>query len=65
MDIDNIVQVVSQGETDGELIYTCQMFQPGIFSRFSQPVHFSRFKPDNLLLSTAIFAGYNLEKYTG
>jgi len=28
-------------------------------------VHFSRFKPDNLLLSTARFAGYNLEKYTG
>ena len=41
------------------------MIQPGIFSRFSQPVHFSRFKPDNLLLSTARFSGYNLEKYTG
>ena len=26
----------------GELIYTCKMIQPGIFSRFSQPVHFSR-----------------------
>ena len=25
------------------------MIQPGIFSRFSQPVHFSRFKPENLL----------------
>ena len=35
------------------------MIQPGIFSRFSQPVHFSRFKPDNLLLSTARFSGYN------
>ena len=41
------------------------MIQPGIFSRFSQPVHFSRFKPDNLLLSTARFSGYNLEKFTG
>jgi hypothetical protein len=40
----------------GELIYTCKMIQPGIFSRF---------KPDNLLLSTARFPGYNLEKYTG
>ena len=40
----------------GELIYTCKMIQP---------VDFSRFKPDNLLLSTARFAGYNLEKYTG
>ena len=49
----------------GELIYTCKMIQPGIFSRFSQPVHFSRFKPDNLLLSTAGFPGYNLEKYAG
>ena len=38
------------------------MVQPGIFSRFSQPVHFSRFKPENLLLSTARFTGYNLEK---
>ena len=26
----------------GELIYTCKMIQPGIFSRFSQPVYFSR-----------------------
>jgi hypothetical protein len=48
----------------GELIYTCKMIQPGIFSRFSQPVHFSRFKLDNLLLSTARFSGYNLEKCT-
>ena len=24
-------------ETFGELIYTCKMIQPGIFSRFSQP----------------------------
>ena len=38
------------------------MIQPGIFSRFSQPVYFSRFKPDNLLLSTARFSGYNLKK---
>ena len=35
------------------------------FCRFRQPVHFSRFRPDNLLLSTARFAGYNLEKCTG
>ena len=52
-------------EIVGELIYTCKMIQSGIFSRFSQPVHFSRFKPDNLLLSTSSFSGYNLEKYTG
>ena len=26
----------------GELIYTCKMIQPGIFSRFSQPVYFSK-----------------------
>ena len=39
------------------------MIQPGIFSRFSQPAHFTRFKPDNLLLFTAKFSGYNLEKY--
>jgi hypothetical protein len=38
------------------------MIQPALFCRFSQPVHFSRFKPDNLLLGTARFAGYNLEK---
>ena len=41
------------------------MIQPDIFSRFSQPVHFSMFKPDNLLLSTARFSCYNLEKCTG
>ena len=46
----------------GELIYTCKMIQ---LSRFSQPVLFSRFKPDNLRLSTARFSGYNLEKCTG
>ena len=28
--------------TLGELIYTCKIIQPGIFSRFSQPVYFSR-----------------------
>ena len=49
----------------GELIYSSKMIQPAIFSRLSQPVHFSRFKPDTLLLSTARFAVYNLEKYTG
>ena len=49
-----------------ELIYACKMIQQlVIFSRFSQPVHFSRFKPDNFLLSTARFSGYNLEKCTG
>ena len=30
-----------------------------------QPAIFSRFKPDNLLLSTARFSGYNLEKMPG
>ena len=40
------------------------MIQPGIFSTFSQPIHFSRFKPDNFKLSTARFSGYNMEKYT-
>jgi hypothetical protein len=49
----------------GELIYTSKMIQPGVFSRFSQPVHIFRFKPDNLLLSTARFSGYNHEKFTG
>jgi hypothetical protein len=44
-----------------ELIYTCKMIQPGIVSSFSQPVYFSRFIPDNLLLSTARFPGYNLK----
>ena len=39
------------------------MIKSGIFSRFS--CTFSRFKPGNLLLSTARFAGLNLEKYTG
>ena len=43
----------------GELIHTRKMIQPGVFSRFSQPAHFSRFKTDNLLLSTARFPGYN------
>ena len=38
------------------------LYQPALFCRFSQPtVHFSRFKHDNLLLSTAIFSGYNQE----
>ena len=41
------------------------MIQSGVFSRFSQPAHFSRFKPDDLLLSTARFTGYNLEKFRG
>ena len=53
----------------GELIYTCKMvllksrlasnmsFFPGLHS---QPVHFSRFKSANLLLSIARFSGYNL-----
>ena len=31
----------------GELIYACKIIQPGIFSRFSQPVHFSRLSPEN------------------
>ena len=57
--------------TFGELIYTCKIgflagsnlqvrIKPDIFSRFSQPEHFSRFKPANLLLNRARFAGNNL-----
>ena len=57
--------------TVGELIYTCKIgflagfnlqvrIKPDIFSRFSQPEHFSRFKPANLLLNRARFAGDNL-----
>ena len=34
--------------------------KPVIFSRFSQPAHFFRFKPDHLLLNRARFAGDNL-----
>ena len=34
--------------------------KPVIFSRFSQPAHFFRFKPDHLLLNRARFSGYNL-----
>ena len=55
----------------GELIYACKIgflagsnlqvrIKPDIFSRFSQPEHFSRFKPANLLLNRARFAGDNL-----
>ena len=55
----------------GELIYTCKIrflagsnlqvrIKPDIISRFSQPEHFSRFKPANLLLNRARFAGDNL-----
>ena len=38
-----VFQVLEMGvySTIGELIYTCKMIQPGIFSRFDQPVHFS------------------------
>ena len=61
----------NESETLGELIYTCKIrflagsnlqvrIEPDIFSRFSQPEHFSRFKPDHLLLNRARFAGYNL-----
>ena len=34
--------------------------KPDIFYSFSQPGHFSRFKPDNLLPKTARFSDYNL-----
>ena len=58
-------------QTFGELIYTCKIrflagsnlqvrIKPDIFSRFSQPEHFSRFKPDHLLLNRARFSGDNL-----
>ena len=33
--------------------------KPVIFSRFSQPAHFFRFKPDHLLLNRARFSGDN------
>ena len=55
----------------GLLIYACKIaflagwnlqvrIKPDIFYRFSQPVHFSRFKPDHLLLNRARFLGDNL-----
>jgi hypothetical protein len=55
----------------GELIYTCKIgflagwnlqvrIKPDIFSRYSQPEHFFRFKSDHLLLNRARFAGDNL-----
>ena len=59
------IQIDVLNNSYAELIYTCKMIQPVIFSRFSQAVHFLRFKPGNLLLSTARFSGYNPEKYTG
>ena len=43
--------------TNGELIYA---WKKDIFPRFSQPEFFPRFKPENLLLDTARFPGYNL-----
>ena len=49
----------------GDLIYTCKIILPGISSRFSQPVHFYNLKPDNLLLSTSRFSGYNLAFLSG
>ena len=62
---------VNVKSTDGELIYTCKIgflagsnlqvrIKPDIFSRFSQPEHFSRFKLDHLLLNRARFSGDNL-----
>ena len=61
----------NESETLGELIYTCKIrflagsnlqvrIEPDIFSRFSQPEHFSRFKPDHLLLKRARLPGDNL-----
>ena len=58
----------------GELIYTWKIgflaglnlqvrIKPDIFSRFSQPEHFPRFKPDHLLLNRARFSGDNLCYY--
>ena len=63
----NLIAII----TNGELIYTCKMgflagsnlqvrIKPDIFSRFNQPEHFSRFKPDHLLLNRARFSGDNL-----
>ena len=66
-----MVQFMDNVITLGELIYTCKIgflagsnlqvrIKPDIFSRFSQPEHFSRFKPDYLLLNRARFSGDNL-----
>ena len=55
----------------GELIFPCKIgflagsnlqvrIKPDIFSRFSQPENFPRFKPDHLLLKRARFSGDNL-----
>ena len=35
-------KVLISTATTGKLIYTCKIIKPGIFSRFSQPVYFSR-----------------------
>ena len=67
----NIVHFFIKKSTVGELIYTCKIgfsagsnlhvrIKPDIISRFSQPEHFSRFKPDHLLLNRARFSGDNL-----
>ena len=48
-----------------KLIYTGKMIQPGIFFRFSQPVHFSRLYPENLAVLSRRLSGLNLEKCTG
>ena len=34
------------------------MIQPGIFSRFSQPVHFSRLSPENLAILSRRLSGW-------
>jgi hypothetical protein len=67
----SIQHILGHKYTDGELYYTCKIgflagsnlqvrIKPDIFSRFSQPEHFSRFKPDHLLLNRARFSGDNL-----
>ena len=47
------------------VIYTCKVTQPGIFSRCSQPVYFSRLQPVNLAVLSKRLSGLNLEKCTG
>ena len=65
---------VHKKQTFGDLIYACKIrflsvsnlrlkIKPAFFSRFSQPEHFFRFKPDHLLLNRARFTGYILCYY--
>jgi hypothetical protein len=53
-----IIKILNlKSKTIGELIYTCTMKHPGIFSRLSQP--------ENLAVLSRRLSGLNLEKCTG